>query len=707
MSYIQFQTTNYPTQYNNVSYSPQNYLDYSLYNNFQPNNNLNFGTSSLIGNNLNINTSSYYPHNNDINNYPMKPNTNNLNNLNPSTYIQYPKRSIIQDQGQYNLNQSLMNLNSSTTIFNNGQGQINSNQTPINLNNNINAINYNIPNNQITNQINTSTNALQDYYPNNINNNSIILENQIQKRQNNIFNASNQNNNYNIQLQRQQMQQNMQNLNNLNPKTVIGNRGVNNILYKNPQMISPSYNIINNQQYYNNYNQKKIMQNIDNNFAEDINSNNEIIFSNDPTLIRQPVTLDFMVQARGLENVGATCYMNATLQCFYHVKRLSETIINDNEINNSKLPLTYCFKDLIEELTGCKNRRNFFITKQQYTKDESVKNSFAPNKFKEIISEMNPLFKGIAANDSKDLILFLLETMDAELTKKNNRTDKMEQFVGNIEEMQPQNFVKFHNSIFSEVFYGFQKSVITCKYCRFTTNNYSIINFMIFPLEKTYNGLKQPQQGNMNFNNMNMFGYMNNNNNYMNMFPNLNNSYNPYMNNSFLSLNSSTFLPSSNLRMSLNTNLNEETNRKLTLDDCFKEFMKGEELTGQNQIYCNNCHQQYDAVIRYEIVKAPNVLILIINRGRGNYFKCDLDFPPSFNLNQYKSNNNNGYDFYDLIGVISHLGESSMEGHFIAYCKHFDDNWYIFNDSIVKQYDPNKKFSGIPYILFYKRRDWN
>ena len=31
-----------------------------------------------------------------------------------------------------------------------------------------------------------------------------------------------------------------------------------------------------------------------------------------------------------------------------------------------------------------------------------------------------------------------------------------------------------------------------------------------------------------------------------------------------------------------------------------------------------------------ELYKAPNILILILNRGRGNYFKCDLDFHKYF-----------------------------------------------------------------------------
>ena len=62
---------------------------------------------------------------------------------------------------------------------------------------------------------------------------------------------------------------------------------------------------------------------------------------------------------------------------------------------------------------------------------------------------------------------------------------------------------------------------------------------------------------------------------------------------------------------------------------------------------------------------------------------------------------------YELIGVISHLGKSSMEGHFVAYCKHFDESWYLFNDSNVSQ-DPGKGvYNGVPYILFYKNKNWN
>ena len=57
--------------------------------------------------------------------------------------------------------------------------------------------------------------------------------------------------------------------------------------------------------------------------------------------------------------------------------------------------------------------------------------SYPPNNFKELISSMNPLFKGVAANDPKDLILFILETMHNELKTVDNSIIVDENFVPN------------------------------------------------------------------------------------------------------------------------------------------------------------------------------------------------------------------------------------------------------------------------------------
>ena len=99
-------------------------------------------------------------------------------------------------------------------------------------------------------------------------------------------------------------------------------------------------------------------------------------------------------------------------------------------------------------------------------------------------------------------------------------------------------------------------------------------------------------------------------------------------------------------------------------------------------------------------------LILILNRGRGNSFECDVEFPHQLDISRYAKDPSSP-KIYELIGVISHLGESSMEGHFIAFCKHFDFNWYFFNDGIVSQVSPNDIYKGTPYILFYQNINFN
>ena len=63
---------------------------------------------------------------------------------------------------------------------------------------------------------------------------------------------------------------------------------------------------------------------------------------------------------------------------------------------------------------------------------------------------------------------------------------------------------------------------------------------------------------------------------------------------------------------------------------------------------------------------------------------------------------------FDLIGVITHMGESGADGHFIATCKSpIDGIWYQYNDDLVL---PIKDFNSqvlnyqMPYILFYQKK---
>ena len=669
--------------------------------------------------------SFYYPNNNSnfynvgysnypSNNYQMMY-QNNLLNMNQNI-----GNNNNVNNNNYQMNNQQNNLNSN---FNNNLNNYNNYNQQNTFNNIINYENYKYNNNNINNFNKTYQNQMNNNYYNqfiNNNNNQNQFSNQIYGNQgyNNNFN-----NNIIIQNNRNSLTHQKQRSFATNSSNYFGSKIFDNNFHnqyqRKPSNIMKNNNLINidnNDDFQNNkqnYGINNTNQNSYNNNFKRINSVNinRSILAPKTTVennSKNKVVLDFFIRARGLDNVGATCYMNATLQCFYHVKPLSENIINDPYITRN-LKLTSCFKDLIEDLAGCKNRRKFFSSIQTMTEDNSLKDSVKPIKFKNVISEMNPLFNGVKANDSKDLILFLLETMDKELTLRNNNTKEMMTFNGNsLEDMEPHNFKKYHNSIFSDIFYGILKSVMKCSNCKNEIITYSIINFVIFPLKKIYEELNKQnnvqQNNNLNNyylnNNMYMFGNMNYN---MNMYSN---NYNAFSNglNNFNRLNAPTTInPISRMRLN---NMNKEEKRKLSLNDCFKMNKNLEYLTGENQIFCNFCRKKSNAVTYDEIYKAPNVLIIILNREKDNLFECEVDFPMELNLNEHITNPSSPKN-YELIGVISHLGKSSMEGHFVAYCKHFDESWYLFNDSIVSQ-DPGKGvYNGVPYILFYKNKNWN
>ena len=95
--------------------------------------------------------------------------------------------------------------------------------------------------------------------------------------------------------------------------------------------------------------------------------------------------------------------MNATIQCFSNVQRFREGILKLNDNYSPDKKLSYSLKEVLVNL--------WKKSKNKY---------YAPYNFKNLISEMNPLFKGIAANDSKDLILFILETIHRELNTKKS-----------------------------------------------------------------------------------------------------------------------------------------------------------------------------------------------------------------------------------------------------------------------------------------------
>jgi ubiquitin C-terminal hydrolase len=130
--------------------------------------------------------------------------------------------------------------------------------------------------------------------------------------------------------------------------------------------------------------------------------------------------------------------MNATLQClcnipkfvnyFKYNRHLIEIVRNDLVSGNNTLSSS--FKLLIEQLWPDK----LYFTNNAYSQfanyggigsNNSYSNkrneSYAPKEFKEKISTMNELFKGVQANDAKDLVQFLIMTLHKELNRATNQ----------------------------------------------------------------------------------------------------------------------------------------------------------------------------------------------------------------------------------------------------------------------------------------------
>ena len=340
----------------------------------------------------------------------------------------------------------------------------------------------------------------------------------------------------------------------------------------------------------------------------------------------------------GLNNIGATCYMNASLQCFSNTKELTEFFLNKYKEKDKKTQLmSHEYHKLIKHL---------------WDKD-SNKKSYSPTSFKEVLSQENPLFAGIAANDSKDLINFLIERLHKELNvESENKIDENWNQINQANEKEVLNafikeFTSNFNSVISHLFYGILETQSQCKGCNVIKYNFQLYSFLEFPLQQ-----------------VNQYYY--------------NNGKRPLY-------------------------TNDGKNPDVDLYECFEYNRKIDLMTGDNQMYCNICNKLCNAYYSTILYSGPNYLIINLNRGKGAIYECKVNFPNQLNIFNYVSFKN-GITVYELYAVICHLGPSSMSGHFVAYCKNrIDNQWYLYNDGIVTKCSRQFQYNdGMPYILFYR-----
>ena len=374
---------------------------------------------------------------------------------------------------------------------------------------------------------------------------------------------------------------------------------------------------------------------------------NPFILYSSPTLI-------------GLNNIGATCFMNSTLQCLSQTKALTNYFLNEN--NKERI---------INNNIALENKNNnqlspIYLELIQKLWEIDGPKSFSPKTFMNTVEKMNPLFKQGQAGDTKDFIIFILEQLHKELKQINNVIDQNDNLALNQYDKNSAlnyffNDFKKEGSIISGLFFGFNETTNECLNCKNIYNsqnlinpicyNYGIFNCLIFPLEE----VKNMKNNSMQYTNMQI------------------------------------------------------NNNRVTLYECFIYNQKVDFFTGENRNYCNICKQLFDSNYISKIFISPNILIMILNRGRGNIYDVKLDFSETIDITQFVQQRDCPQLIYNLYGVITHIGQSGPNAHFVASCKSpIDNKWYRYNDAFVNPISDLQKEVidfGTPYILFYQKNN--
>ena len=139
---------------------------------------------------------------------------------------------------------------------------------------------------------------------------------------------------------------------------------------------------------------------------------------------------------------------------------------------------------------------------------------------------------------------------------------------------------------------------------------------------------------------------------------------------------------------------------EITLNECFEYMLKQK---NNNEFYCGYCKNTVKGRSFDKIVKPPEILAIILNRGKGKKVTNKVKIDTILDISNFVDKEESGENiYYQLIGSCNHSGDSSPTGHYTATCL-YENTYYFFNDSQFQQLD-HFQYAGQPYILFYRRK---
>lgn len=132
------------------------------------------------------------------------------------------------------------------------------------------------------------------------------------------------------------------------------------------------------------------------------------------------------------------------------------------------------------------------------------------------------------------------------------------------------------------------------------------------------------------------------------------------------------------------------------LDEAIEALTSSERFPVSSQCeHCHVCGETYKSNI-YQTF--PLILIVTLLRFDNSCKKIEdfFGFQKYITVSDY---------IYELYAMILHDGRLISHGHFVAYVKDENDNWYKADDINIYHLKEEAVMSSCPYVLFYKRNN--
>lgn len=361
----------------------------------------------------------------------------------------------------------------------------------------------------------------------------------------------------------------------------------------------------------------------------------------------------------GLKNMGASCFMNACVQCFFHCSSFIRDLLqNHTKYEQLKGDITSAFLKVSKNLyTNGKFPRNnkqynvnnkikyYIDEKSYYTYNETETNpTSADNLFSYIMNNYSRAYHH--GSDPKLVAELILSKMANEIgpefkyipSKNISKTDELPLF---------SDIYQFYNSIKHNVvvsnFYWIKEKECICSECKNSTYNFQLNYIHYFYPEVIFNKL----------------GY--------------NNKY----------------------------------NCNLSIETCFEYFKKSEQDIPS--FACKVCNKRVKPkLVTNYMATLPKYLVfcLFMDKNSLNPKHYNFDYKKDFEAKYYFKDVGGNKKTCTLYKFQSGCYSTWNFIHSIAFSYHFDGLLYEFNDSYYREVSNFQElYKENPYLLFYRRAD--